>query len=310
MFLFENAGGTKFTQAWFLQMLEALANVVCGFIGLLLVGFAKGMPHRMFAVSGASQVCAKAITSLSLASGLSFPVATLAKSCKMVPVMVGSLLLGKARYSLREYLQVGVIVAGTAIVGMGGKSGGDSSVLGVAFIVGSLICDGVTGGVQARLKEAAKIVGATPSAADFMFWTNLYMAIVAVVVAAGNDEINSGAGYLVANSEILEKVVWFCICSVVGQSFIFFTISHFDPLVCSTVTTTRKIFSVLLSIFFKGHTLDASGLFGVSLACLGIVLEMQSKVKPKENIKSGKREDEESDSAGLLEKGKGGRRKR
>jgi UDP-galactose transporter B1 len=35
---------------------------------------------------------------LALANGLSFPVATLAKSGKMAPVMIGSLILGGASY--------------------------------------------------------------------------------------------------------------------------------------------------------------------------------------------------------------------
>lgn len=81
--------GTSFKQAWFLQVLEALANVVIGYIGMMVTGATKGIPLRMFGISGAAQVSAKACTSLALANGLSFPVATLAKSGKMAPVMLG-----------------------------------------------------------------------------------------------------------------------------------------------------------------------------------------------------------------------------
>jgi len=157
VFRFVNADGDKFTQAWFLQVLEALANVAVGFIGMLLSGPTAGIPKKMFAISGTTQVCAKAFTSLALANGLSFPVATLAKSGKMVPVMIGSMLLGSATYTTREYLQVAAIVAGTAIVGLGKKSGGENSALGVAFILLSLVCDGVTGGVQKKLKAETKV---------------------------------------------------------------------------------------------------------------------------------------------------------
>jgi UDP-galactose transporter B1 len=73
---------------------------------MLLAGQTAGLPLGMFALSGATQVCAKAFTSLALVSGVSFPVVTLAKSGKMVPVMIGSLLLGGAKYSLREYASV------------------------------------------------------------------------------------------------------------------------------------------------------------------------------------------------------------
>lgn len=43
------------------------------------------------------------------------------------------------------------------------------------------------------------------------------------------------------------------------------------------VTTTRKIFSVLLSIFVHNHKLNAQGWAGIGLSCLGIVGELQDK---------------------------------
>ena len=129
VFRYESEDGTKFTMAWYLQVLESLANVVVGTGALILMGLTgngygttirsedgtiisknrKGMvwwwwggtpnlPKKPFLSSGFSQVCSKGFTSLALANGLSFPVATLAKSGKMAPVMLGSLILGGAKY--------------------------------------------------------------------------------------------------------------------------------------------------------------------------------------------------------------------
>lgn len=279
--------GTSFKQAWFLQVLEALANVIIGFVGMQITGPTKGIPLQMFGISGAAQVSAKACTSLALANGLSFPVATLAKSGKMAPVMAGSLLLGGATYTTREYLQVAAIIGGTAVVSMGKKKsgGGDSSMMGVFYIVMSLVLDGVTAGFQKRLKEETKKVNVTPKPYDFMFWTNLFMCLTAVVIAGALGEIASGVSYLSANPEIMGKIARFAVCSAVGQSFIFYTIAHFDPLVLSTVTTTRKIFSVLLSIFLKGHSLSLTGWSGIGLSVSGILSELQSK-SSKRNTKS------------------------
>ncbi len=282
VFLFKASDGSSFKQAWFLQVLEALANVIVGFAGMQLMGPTKNIPLQMFAISGASQVSAKACTSLALANGLSFPVATLAKSGKMAPVMAGSLLLGGATYTLREYLQVAAIIGGTAVVSMGKKKGASSnSGLGVAFIIMSLVLDGVTAGFQKRLKASTAKVGVKPKPYDFMFWTNLFMCLTAAVVALVLGEFTSGMAFCTANPEILSKVFKFSLCSAVGQSFIFYTIANFDPLVLSTVTTTRKIFSVLLSIFLKGHPLSATGWSGIAMACGGIVSELQAKASGK-----------------------------
>jgi len=294
VFRYESADGSgeKFTHAWFLQVLEAAANVAVGWVGMHLNGPTPGVPLKMFAISGASQVTSKACTSLSLANGLSFPVATLAKSGKMAPVMLGSLLLGGAKYSLREYLQVASIIGGTAIVSMGKKSSSgssSSSLLGVFYIVASLAFDGITAGFQKRLQRDTERAGCKPKPYDFMYWTNLFMCLTAAVIALALGELSAGAAYCRRNPEILSKIVQFSVCSAVGQSFIFYTLSHFDPLVLSTVTTTRKIFSVLISIFFKGNSLSMMGWGGINMACMGIGSELQAKLTKKKHVKTSRK---------------------
>jgi UDP-galactose transporter B1 len=208
---------------------------------------------------------------------------TLAKSGKMAPSMLGQLILGGASYTVREYLQVAAIIGGTAVVSMGKKKGSSSasSTMGVAYIVLSLVLDGVTAGFQKQLKEETKKAGVKPKPYDFMFWTNFYMCLTAIVISAALNEIGPGLAYCTDNPEIFSKIVKFAVCSAVGQSFIFYTIANFDPLILSTVTTTRKIFSVLLSIFLKGHSLSLTGWSGIALACSGILSEMASKMGGK-----------------------------
>lgn len=121
VFRYRGSNDEAFTQAWFLQFLEALANVIVGYIGRLITVGVPNLPLHPFFLSGATQVSSKAFTSLALANGLSFPVATLAKSGKMAPVMAGQLLLGGARYALRDYLQVAAVILGTAVLSLGKK---------------------------------------------------------------------------------------------------------------------------------------------------------------------------------------------
>lgn len=278
VFGFVAEDGSQFKDAWFLQALEAFANVILGGVGMVLSGATGGLPQEMFALSGATQVCAKAFTSLALASGVSFPVVTLAKSGKMVPVMLGSILFGGAKYSLREYGAVAAIIGGTCIVSMGKKSSGKaSSSMGLLFIALSLACDGITGGVQKRLQAKSKEKGVKAKPYDMMFWSNFYMAITAAAIAVALGEVATGMAFCTANPVIFEKMMKFAVCSAIGQSFIFYTISNFDPLVCTTVTTTRKVFSVLLSIFLNGHAMSAQGWGGIGLASAGILSELQDK---------------------------------
>lgn len=284
VFAFEDSKGKKFTEAWFLQSVEALANVVVGFIGMMLTGRTAGLPLELFAMSGTTQVAAKACTSMALASGLSFPVATLAKSAKMAPVMLGGIVLGGKKYSLRQYLQVAAIIAATVMVSMKkSKPGKGSSILGVVYICSSLALDGCTGGVQDRLKAKSAQKGVKAKTYEIMFWTNFFMFCVGLLVAVALGEATTGFAYMMANPVILSKVLLFAGCSAIGQSFIFFLVAEYGPLKSATVTTTRKIFSVLLSIFTKGHSLSPIGWAGICLGALGIGGELIPEKKEKKD---------------------------
>ena len=282
----------SFSYIWFVQVLEGFTNMVGAHLGRLYnktrdshsindTSQKRYVSHYLFLLCGTYQICSKALTSSSLNSGLSYPVATLAKSSRMLPVMIGQLFLGNSKYSSRDYVQVSCIIIGTAILGLSKSqyqsTGSPSSAAGINFIVMSLFMDGVTGGLQKRIKEDAKATGDSVQGFDFMFYTNMYMLAVATIVAIVNTDLVVGFYFCVNNPEIKHLIFKFCMCSAAGQSFIYFTIANFDPLVCSTVTTTRKIASVLLSIWYKGHRLNHQGWSGIFLAFLGIASELQHK---------------------------------
>jgi len=305
VFLYTSEDGTKFNMAWFLQVLESGANVALGTVALVIQGLMSNgagddrgrtrkwwggtpnLPMKPFLSSGLSQVCSKAFTSLALANGLSFPVATLAKSGKMAPVMIGSLVLGGAKYGPREYLQVLAIIAGTAILSMSKKTSAaaDSTPIGVGFILLALVMDGITGGVQKRLLTDMKRLQKIPQPYDLMTYTNLFMTVYAVFISSLLGEFSKGLNYCAKNPQVFSLIVKFSICSAIGQSFIFYTLARFDPLVCSTVTTTRKIFSVALSIFFKGHHIPSQGWMGLALAIGGITSEVLNKAQGVQRAK-------------------------
>jgi drug/metabolite transporter (DMT)-like permease len=149
--------------------------------------------------------------------------------------------------------------------------------MGLVFIVLSLIFDGVTAGLQKRLKEDAAKTGKIPTSYDFMLYTNLSMVVVAMTIALATGDWQQGCDFVAANPAILRMLVLCCLFSAVGQSFIFYVVANFDPLVCSTVTTTDKIMNVVWSIATKGHVLSVQGSVGLFVAVAALLLEVQGK---------------------------------
>ena len=291
------ATGERLEREWFLQSVEAFANVLVGFLGLMLLqgGPSPSIPFRGFAVSGMAQVMAKAMTQKAMIFGVPFFLATLVKNAKMVPVMIGAIVLAGKSYAPRKYVQVGLIIAGVVLVsvykkkkkksgGGGGGGGGEHAshddTLGMVCLAVSLMCDGLVAGTQDSMKkgyEEKMGKGKKLQPYDLMMFTNLFMLLIAVAAALGLDQFWGGVAFVRSNPEMLVKVAQFAACSALGQSAIFFTIANFDPLVCTTVTTTRKIFSVLLDIAVSGHVLVTEQWGGVALATLGVIGELQEK---------------------------------
>lgn len=291
VFRYESSSGEKFHYAWFLHTFEALANILIALIVRIWNGSKRerGLPLHLFFLSGASCVFSKGLTSLSLASGLSYPVATLCKAGKMAPVMMGQLLLGGTTYEIREYAQVATIITGTLLLSLGKKktsSVTDSTIYGVIFILFSLVMDGCTAGLQKRLKVNMEKIGKKPTQHDFMLYSNISMMIVALLIACVTHDFFDGFSFLRSEPELTTSVIRFCMCSAIGQYFIFYTIAHFDPLLCTTITTTRKIVSVLWSIFTKGHILLHQGWFGIALAIIGLTAEVQGKFASRQKESS------------------------
>lgn len=86
---------------------------------------------------------------------------------------------------------------------------------------------------------------------ESMLWTNLSGCIVALLFAFLSGHLFSGIKFGMKNPQVLNAILVYSISSAVGQNFVYYTLTQFNPLVLTTVTTTRKIFSTLFSVFRK-----------------------------------------------------------
>ena len=151
-------GGEYFAFTFFVLIMDRGINALSALLGVKLLG-ASGLNIPLLDIfySGVSQMLAMAASNEALRY-VSYPTQVLGKSCKMVPVMAGGIVLGGKRYSMVEYLQVALITIGVCVFNFGGKSkkGGSDSPFGLALIALSLLMDMVTGGLQDKVKLRTK----------------------------------------------------------------------------------------------------------------------------------------------------------
>jgi len=89
----------------------------------------------------------------------------------------------------------------------------------------------------------------------------------------GGGEFAAALGFMRRHPGVWYDVLGFSVCGAVGQVFIFYTLSTFSSLLLVTITVTRKMLTMILSVIWFGHKLGGKQWMGVGLVFGGIGAE-------------------------------------
>eukprot|EP00735_Rhodelphis_limneticus_P006624 TRINITY_DN19055_c0_g1::TRINITY_DN19055_c0_g1_i1::g.13893::m.13893 TRINITY_DN19055_c0_g1::TRINITY_DN19055_c0_g1_i1::g.13893 ORF type:complete len:331 (+),score=61.86,sp/Q9M9S6/UTR3_ARATH/37.10/5e-49,UAA/PF08449.6/3.8e-73,EamA/PF00892.15/0.71,EamA/PF00892.15/6.9e-07,DUF914/PF06027.7/3.2e-06,TPT/PF03151.11/93,TPT/PF03151.11/4.4e-06,EmrE/PF13536.1/1.1,EmrE/PF13536.1/1.9e+02,EmrE/PF13536.1/0.0041,Nuc_sug_transp/PF04142.10/0.067,Nuc_sug_transp/PF04142.10/3.2,Cation_efflux/PF01545.16/1.3e+02,Cation_ef len=214
---------------------------------------------------------------------INFPLHMLAKSSKLVPVLMWGRIMGH-RYHWKQYASVGLITIGVGIFSSGahkhvqGESESEATLIGLALVLANLVLDGFTNAQQDKLNRAMGL-----SAHQMMYYVNLYCSVVVGLwmVLSPLFELGPGFGPAIAfcmkHPQALKEVLTFAACGCLGQNFIFASLKTFGSLTNVTITITRKFFTILISVLFFGHHTTPLQWFACSLVFIGCFLSSTAK---------------------------------
>ncbi|CAM9898401.1 unnamed protein product [Pylaiella littoralis] len=277
IFRYKSSEGERFSSTLFLLWVQCVVNVVFAYLAMVFYGRSREkLPQRLFGTAGFAYIGAM-VCSIEALKYVNFPTKELGKSCKMIPVMLFGVLFAKKKYSLREYMCVGLITVGImtfnlAKASASNKEDKENSAYGLTLLAFSLILDGVTGSAQERLKAACK-----PTVHEMMFFMNAWALAILSAACFASGQWTEGVAFCSANPSVTTFVLGFSLAAACGQNFIYYTISNFNPLVCTTITTTRKFFTIVFSVIMFGHPISSKQWGGVAMVFAGIGYEMRGK---------------------------------
>ncbi|KAI9686412.1 MAG: UDP-galactose transporter [Bathelium mastoideum] len=247
----------------------------------------------------------------------------LAKSCKLLPVLALHVTLFRRRYPLYKYAVVAAVTAGVAVFtlhqptskkgGRGGAGGGGgSSLWGLSLLGINLLFDGLTNSTQdyifgtfqpftgQQMMVAQNVLSTALTAAWLLLspylgqtmglgaWLGMDLA------AAGQGEFGQAWAFLQRHPAVGWDVLGFAACGAFGQLFIFYTLSRFSSLLLVTVTVTRKMMTMILSVVSFGHRLSGMQWLGVALVfggigAEGVIQRREKAAKDKARIEARKK---------------------
>ncbi|PPD76694.1 hypothetical protein GOBAR_AA27115 [Gossypium barbadense] len=185
----------------------------------------------------------------------------LAKSSKMIPVMLMGTLVYGIRYTFPEYICTFLVAGGVSAFALMKTSSKTISKLahpnaplgyGLCFL--NLAFDGFTNATQDSITARYP----KTSAWEIMLGMNLWGTIYNMIYMFGWPH---GSGFEAVqfckqHPEAAWDILLYCLCGAVGQNFIFLTISRFGSLANTTITTTRKFVSIVVSSLLSGNPLS------------------------------------------------------
>lgn len=230
------------------------------------------IPMKWYALIGFSYVAATSSSNVALMF-VNYPTQVLAKSCKVIPVMVMGVLVARKKYPLRTYVVVMLLSVGMSIFMIDKyakhkKTTDENSYEGLLLLLFSLAMDGITNSFQTRLQMQFK---PKPTADELMLYMNAFAVGFLTIAIAVSGQAPPAFEFCMRHPDTLVGILLSCVCMTVGQIFIFWTITSYGTLVTSIITTTRKFFTILLSVFWFGHEVTTVQWSGIALVFVALI---------------------------------------
>lgn len=219
---------------------------------------------------------------------VSFPTQVLAKSCKMMPVMLMAYVVSRRSYPLLDWAVAILVTGGAFLFKVAGSKGGgkggeplsiDGEALGYVLIIGYMAFDSFTSNWQESLFREYQ-----PSSVLMMKHVNLFSSIFTAAGLVMTMEAFTVPVFLAQHLDCAAHVLFMALCSAVGQLFIFFTIKEFGALVFATINTVRTMLSVILSFVIFGHALNAGEAAGIATVFGALFLQVGLKWTRKQVV--------------------------
>ncbi|KAH8278209.1 hypothetical protein KR044_002422, partial [Drosophila immigrans] len=205
---------------------------------------------------------------------LNYPTQVIFKCCKLIPVLVGSILIQGKRYGPLDFA-----AALSMCVGLAWFTLADSQLtpnfnpLGVAMISGALLCDAAIGNVQEKAMREHK---APSSEVVFYSYGLGFVYLFVIMLLTGN--FFSGFAFCLAHPlQTFGYGFLFSLSGYLGIQFVLALVRSSGAPLAATVTTARKAVTIAFSFLLFSKPFSVQYLWSGLIVVLGIYLNVYSK---------------------------------
>jgi UDP-galactose transporter B1 len=198
----------------------------------------------------------------SLAHGISYPTLTLAKSCKLVPVLIMNVLLYRRKFPAYKYGVVALVTIGISIFMLfnaesekkrssKGPGKGDSLV-GVGLLALNLLLDGATNSTQDEVFHRYTVSGpqmmlVMNALSSLLMGASLLLPLHSIPLLGaalgskgGSSELQTALAFIGRHPEVVRDLLGYAMAGAIGQVAIFETLQRFGSLTLVSITVSSQ----------------------------------------------------------------------
>jgi len=194
---------------------------------------------------------------------VSFPVQTVFKSSKIIPVMIMGKFLKGAVYPQSQYAEAFMITVGVAIFSVASqesKRDNSTETLGLMFMLMYITFDCFTSQWQSKIYDMYGKQNVDPYQMMLGVNTSAICITTAGLILSG--DFPKVWEFFLVNPTVLSYNIITAITSASGQLCIYYTIKEFGPIVFTIIMTVRQMISICISAYKFGHHISAVALCG------------------------------------------------
>jgi len=209
---------------------------------------------------------------------VSFPVQTVFKSSKIIPVMIMGKFLKGTSYPISQYVEAFMITLGVAIFSVASKSSdreNSTETIGLIFLLLYISFDSFTSQWQDKVYSQYGRANVDPY--QMMLGVNSSAIVITTIGLIVSGDFPVVHEFLLANPQVFTYNVITAITSASGQLGIFYTIKEFGPIVFTIIMTTRQMFSICISAIVFGHAISRVAALGAILVFSVLFYQIRRK---------------------------------
>lgn len=172
---------------------------------------------------------------------VSFPTQVLAKSCKIIPVMLMGKVVSRTKYEFYEYLTAGLISLGMVFFLTGSADGSPTrssitTMAGVLLLTLYMVFDSFTANWQSDLFKTYRM-----SSIQMMCGVSVFSTLFTLASLCVQGGFAESLVFGLEHPKFIVDCVILSISSSVGQLFIYYTISKFGAVGFTIIMTIRQV---------------------------------------------------------------------